>query len=255
MRRLRPHPKAGQTPVVRARSLVLAVALPCAAAGCTPAAGTTPPPAAVVPATPTAAHENEEKTPERSPVTELFSVFAVDDEVTPIDATTPLPAGATRHRERVTLAGRVHERWYLGFPGAEGDLAARRRALDALSHIALPEGRRFVVGPGGAGELRSFVVIEPPALVADDIASLEEQPDEFGPVIAIELTPSAAQRFHRFTADHLRQRLAIVVEGLVRSAPIVMEPITGGRLHLSLGATDAGADSFGQLLRSRHPRR
>lgn len=53
--------------------------------------------------------------------------------------------------------------------------------------------------------------------------------DAFGyPALGFELTASRAQDFERFTEAHVDQRLAIVVEGRVRSAPLLHTKLVNG---------------------------
>ncbi len=65
-------------------------------------------------------------------------------------------------------------------------------------------------------------------LTNDAIASAEVQRDDSGRwVIAFELTESATAGFKTFTANHLGQPLAIVLDGRVLSAPVVQAAIEG----------------------------
>lgn len=69
--------------------------------------------------------------------------------------------------------------------------------------------------------------------VAD--AQVQEDPNGVGPILAIELTADAAEHFEAATRSHLRRALAIVIDGEVVSAPIVMSAIPGGRVVITLG--------------------
>ena len=57
-----------------------------------------------------------------------------------------------------------------------------------------------------------------------------------GATVHIELAPASAERFRAFTASHVKRRLAIVVDGVVESAPVILSAIDGGRLTITMGA-------------------
>ncbi|MEM9067383.1 MAG: hypothetical protein AAGE52_02725 [Myxococcota bacterium] len=56
------------------------------------------------------------------------------------------------------------------------------------------------------------------------------------PVVQVSLREGAAQAFADVTSAHVREKLAIVVDGEVMSAPVIQTPITGGRLQVTFGA-------------------
>lgn len=49
------------------------------------------------------------------------------------------------------------------------------------------------------------------------------------PVVAFQFTPHGQAAFAALTREHVGKRLAIMVDGKVISAPVIKEPITGGR--------------------------
>ena len=67
------------------------------------------------------------------------------------------------------------------------------------------------------------------------------QPDAAGPAnhggwrVVIDLGPAGAERFRAFTASHVKRRLAILVDGVVESAPLIQSEIGGGHLSITLG--------------------
>lgn len=54
-------------------------------------------------------------------------------------------------------------------------------------------------------------------------------------VVEFELQPEGAAQFARVTARNTNRRLAIVLDGIVRSAPIIREPIPNGRGEITTG--------------------
>jgi protein-export membrane protein SecD len=67
-------------------------------------------------------------------------------------------------------------------------------------------------------------------LTGDDFKSANVTYGRMGePIIAFEFKPAAAQIFGRYTTQHVRQYLAIALDDIVISCPVIREPIIGGR--------------------------
>ena len=56
------------------------------------------------------------------------------------------------------------------------------------------------------------------------------------PHVSFTLNPRGADLFDKLTADHIRERLAIVLDGIVHSAPVIQSRISGGRGQITLGS-------------------
>jgi SecD/SecF fusion protein len=61
--------------------------------------------------------------------------------------------------------------------------------------------------------------------------------------------PAGAARFGDVTRDNVGRRLAIIVDGKVMSAPVIREPILGGRGQISGGFTRESAQDLALLIR------
>jgi len=70
------------------------------------------------------------------------------------------------------------------------------------------------------------------------------------PVVSTSFDATGARRFARLTTEHVGERFAIVLDGRVLSAPVIREPIPGGRGQISGGFTLQGAKDLAVLLRS-----
>ena len=70
------------------------------------------------------------------------------------------------------------------------------------------------------------------------------------PVVSTVFDASGARRFAKLTTEHVNERFAIVLDGKVLSAPVIREPIPGGRGQISGGFTLQGAKDLAVLLRS-----
>ncbi len=70
------------------------------------------------------------------------------------------------------------------------------------------------------------------------------------PVVTTAFDATGARRFAKLTTEHVGERFAIVLDGKVLSAPVIREPIPGGRGQISGGFTLQGAKDLAVLLRS-----
>lgn len=70
------------------------------------------------------------------------------------------------------------------------------------------------------------------------------------PVVTTVFDTTGARKFAKLTSEHVNERFAIVLDGKVLSAPVIREPIAGGRGQISGGFTLQGAKDLAVLLRS-----
>jgi preprotein translocase subunit SecD len=118
--------------------------------------------------------------------------------------------------------------------------APGREALEkALAGRDVPEDRLVGVErvlSAGSEHWRSFWLEKQPILDAGDIESAEAEANQAGvPMIRIKLKEEASRRFAEVTGKNLGRKIAIVMDGVVRTAPVVQAKITGGELVLSTG--------------------
>lgn len=80
-----------------------------------------------------------------------------------------------------------------------------------------------------------FLVEKEPVLtgeaIADGAAGFDTQFTQ-QPIVTIEMTPDGAQSFAEITGEHVGERLAIVLDEVVRMAPNVRQRISGGRAQI-----------------------
>lgn len=77
-------------------------------------------------------------------------------------------------------------------------------------------------------------VAEQPVLSQNDIEQAEVLVDAAGqPVVLLSLSPSAQALLASITASQIGQPLAILIDGELRMAPIIREPISDGRVALT----------------------
>lgn len=77
-------------------------------------------------------------------------------------------------------------------------------------------------------------VAEQPVLSQNDIEQAEVLVDAAGqPVVLLSLSPSAQALLASITASQIGQPLAILIDGELRLAPVIREPISDGRVALT----------------------
>ncbi|MBN2467313.1 MAG: protein translocase subunit SecD [Deltaproteobacteria bacterium] len=70
------------------------------------------------------------------------------------------------------------------------------------------------------------------------------------PYVAIKFNPKGAKIFKRITTENVNKRLAIILDNKVRSAPVIREPIPGGRASIEGSFTMESANDLAIILRA-----
>lgn len=99
---------------------------------------------------------------------------------------------------------------------------------------ALPPGTLVAPPFPGVGN-QAEVVERRPRLSGDhlDRATPSNDPQSGAFVLAFQLNPEGARRFCRITTDHAHERFAVLLDGRVLTAPLIIEPICGGSGQIS----------------------
>jgi hypothetical protein len=112
--------------------------------------------------------------------------------------------------------------------------------------LAAPGLVAFVRIPAGTPEVtagQSLPAALPVLFGSEGVASVRAATDQNGkPAVDIELTPAAAQLFAEYSANHIGEQLAIVLDGRVVSAPVIQSPITGGTVQITNASSNSGLD-------------
>jgi hypothetical protein len=130
--------------------------------------------------------------------------------------------------------------------------APTRVELDALFANARAKGWQLPPGTHIAYEkvetydakktgYRSYVVSDVAALDGTSVAKAEPSydPNTNRPLVLLDFTREGGYRFGELTERIVGQKLAMLVDGEVRSAPIINGPIRGGRASITMGGNDA----------------
>ena len=77
-------------------------------------------------------------------------------------------------------------------------------------------------------------------VTGDDLqdANVQLDPENQRPNVGFTLNPRGAALFDKLTGDHIQDRLAIVLDNIVHSAPVIQSRIGGGRGQITLGRGD-----------------
>ena len=88
-------------------------------------------------------------------------------------------------------------------------------------------------------------------LTGKDLKDSRAQADQGkGALVALEFSEEGAEKFYKMTAMHVGQPIAILLDGQVLTAPMVNEPIKGGRAVITGNRSIEDAEHLAILLRS-----
>ena len=73
------------------------------------------------------------------------------------------------------------------------------------------------------------------------------------PMVRFKLTPEGQERFAAFTSVGVGRQLAVVFNGVVVAAPMIMAPITDGEGEIVSTFTDESAQNLAQSMRTPGP--
>jgi len=87
-----------------------------------------------------------------------------------------------------------------------------------------------------------------PDLLGDRVTKAFPTYDEQGWGVALEFDREGAKLFGQLTEAHVGKRFAIVLDGIVQSAPVIREPIYGGRASITGHFTEEDARNLASVL-------
>lgn len=99
-----------------------------------------------------------------------------------------------------------------------------------------------------AGNIR--YVEDPPLLTGDAVDSARVDPEPGKVVVTLSLTSDGGKTFYKITSENVRRQLAIVLDGVLYSDPVIDEPIGGGTAIISGGFTLEEARELAVVLRA-----
>ncbi len=117
--------------------------------------------------------------------------------------------------------------------------------------LMLPPGTAFFpMQEKNAGESR--IILDKEALMTgEDITDARPAFDEKGQsYVALEFNSRGAKMFEQITGENIKKRMAIVLDGVVYSAPVIQQKIGGGRASISGRFTTTEAQDLSVVLRA-----
>ncbi len=135
--------------------------------------------------------------------------------------------------------GQYAQDTHLQFP--EENLGELRKYLQGK----VPSGTNIKFGResarlGEAKKMRTYTLFADVNLTGDDLVNAyvaQGSPESPQPYVVIEFSPNGKQIFADLTTKSVGKRMAIVLEDIVDSAPVINEPITGGTAQISMGGS------------------
>jgi preprotein translocase subunit SecD len=90
----------------------------------------------------------------------------------------------------------------------------------------------------------ALYLVEPPVITGGHVeeASVSIDAETNIPFVSVKLNETGAGLFADFTAKNIDRRLAILVDGEITSAPVILEKISGGKLQITLAGNKAHED-------------
>jgi preprotein translocase subunit SecD len=115
-----------------------------------------------------------------------------------------------------------------------------------------PPGDEVLYGPASRGGREPYLVESPVLLTGDTITDARVRPGGQleGPYVTVDLDERGAQIFAAITAANVGRKIAIVLDNVVYSAPVIREPIPGGHVQITGSFTYDEAHELAIVLRS-----
>ena len=115
-----------------------------------------------------------------------------------------------------------------------------------------PPGDEILYGPASRGGREPYLVESAVLLTGDTITDARVRPGGQleGPYVTVDLDQRGAQIFGAITSANVGRKIAIVLDNVVYSAPVIREPIPGGHVQITGNFTYDEAHELAIVLRS-----
>ncbi len=125
-----------------------------------------------------------------------------------------------------------------------GPFASREEAMASNKTGVLPLGSQIVPSMTRGGAPKEFYILaRTPVVTGRDLRDASPQQDQNGKwETNFVLSQDAAKRFERFTGAHVNDRLAIVLDHQLLSAPTIQSKISDNGVITNMGGHDEAAD-------------
>ena len=127
-----------------------------------------------------------------------------------------------------------------------GGIALVSESRDKIFEVTkglIPADHEILVGreilAGGKQRFRSYIVHAATEITGDDVLDATTTVNESGmdqqPVVSLRFTAIGGKRFEEVTGANIKKRMAIVLDDIVESAPVINGKIGGGSAMITLG--------------------
>jgi preprotein translocase subunit SecD len=115
-----------------------------------------------------------------------------------------------------------------------------------------PPGDEVLYGPASRGGRERYLIETPVLLTGDTITDARVRPGGQleGPYVTVDLDQRGAQIFSAITSANVGRKIAIILDNVVYSAPVIREPIPGGHVQITGSFTYDEAHELAIVLRS-----
>ena len=115
-----------------------------------------------------------------------------------------------------------------------------------------PPGDQILYGSPQAGGAEPYLVEEPVLMTGDVVTDARVRPGGRleGPYVTVDLDRRGTDIFGALTAENVGRRLAIILDNTVYSAPVIKEPIPGGKVQITGNFSIEEAHELAIVLRS-----
>lgn len=99
--------------------------------------------------------------------------------------------------------------------------------------------KRINSSTGGTGQIRSYTLKSQIELTGEDLVDARVQPgsaDNPRPSVSLDFSPAGGKLFGELSSNNVGNRMAIVLEDLIDSAPVFNGPILGGSAQITMGS-------------------
>lgn len=119
-----------------------------------------------------------------------------------------------------------------------------RAAIEAVAKPLVPADRELLFSEealaGSKTLYRSYVVKAATELTGEDVldafVSVDNSQLDQRPVVSMQFTGPGGRRFANITGANVQKRMAIVLDDVIQSAPVIQQKITGGSAQITLGS-------------------
>lgn len=162
--------------------------------------------------------------------TALLEFFMVDEEFQPAALDSAIEAARAEMSEEQFLDDQALNYWLQDNQKIGPKNIVMWQYAEDISQLGgagLDRGDRFAA---------PYILHSEVILTGDDVNDAQTSFDQRNqPVVSLEFKPQGSKIFARVTTEYVDKRFAIVLDKELQSAPVINEPITGGRAQISMG--------------------